>query len=101
MGERILDRMHRLTEEYQREQSAKASAARMKLSATAAQPPSMKNDLSPDRTKDELRRARTHRLVQIGALADQYLGSSKLSPEEVGELLARVISVEQVREILK
>ena len=41
-------------------------------------------------TGEDARKARTRRLIQIGAITDQYLGTSGLAPESVAELLCKL-----------
>ena len=41
---------------------------------------------------DEQRRARTHRLVQIGALAEKYLNLKGKETEEVEQILYNIIN---------
>ncbi|MEG1875887.1 MAG: hypothetical protein RR185_10020, partial [Angelakisella sp.] len=48
----------------------------------------------------EVRKARTRRLIQVGAVTDQYLGTNSLSPEEVGLLLQALVQMPEVKEQL-
>lgn len=91
MGERIAERMKRLAAESSR--SAAAPAAVM---------PPKQNDEARIATSenDAERRARTHRLVQIGAICDRYLGTKGLPPGEVLELLAEISRLDEVQRVI-
>ncbi|MGE4549657.1 MAG: hypothetical protein AB7C89_08935 [Intestinibacillus sp.] len=98
MGERILDRMNRLYREYQQEQSAAASAQPViKVSPKA---PISRESIDAPASPDELRRARTHRLIQVGAICDQYMGTRDLTPDQVITLLSRISKLDSVREMI-
>ena len=85
MGERILDRMNRLYKEYQTEQHQKAA-----IQETMAQPtvtvvpraPLSSENIDAPANPDELRRARAHRLIQVGAICDQYMGTRDMTPDQ-------------------
>ena len=46
------------------------------------------------------RAERTRRLIQNGALAEQYLQAQNISPAEFEKLLARLVELEQVKNII-
>lgn len=103
MGERILDRMNRLYKEYQAEkrimvepQSVVATSA---VTILPKSPPSRENIDAPA-SPDELRRARTHRLIQVGAICDQYMGTRDMTPDQVITLLSRLSKLDNVQEII-
>ncbi|HWP50130.1 MAG TPA: hypothetical protein VN626_00400 [Clostridia bacterium] len=103
MGERILDRMNRLYKEYQREQQAAAMMPATVTRPTVAvvpRAPTSNEIIDAPASPDELRRARTHRLVQMGAICDQYMGTRDMTPDEVITLLSRINKLENVQEII-
>lgn len=51
-------------------------------------------------SNDTARKIRTHRLIQLGAIADQYLDTVGLPPEAVEDLLRELVELPQVREII-
>lgn len=55
---------------------------------------------SPD-SNDTVRKIRTHRLVQLGAIADQYLDTVGLPPEAVEELLRELVELPQAGDIIR
>lgn len=96
MSERIADRMKRLAAENKVSSSVTAAAA------------APKQNIEPQLEakpivsgSDAERRARAHRLIEVGAICDQYLGTKGMSPQEVMELLARISSMEEVRSIIE
>ena len=103
MGERILDRMNRLYKEYQAEQHQKAA-----IQETMAQPtvtvvpraPLSSENIDAPASPDELRRARTHRLIEVGAICDQYMGTRGMTPDQVITLLSRISKLDNVQEII-
>ena len=96
MGERIADRMKRLAAE------SKASSPASAASADPKQNIELQPEAKPIASgSDAERRARTHRLIEVGAICDQYLGTKGMSPQEVIELLARISRVEEVRTLIK
>lgn len=101
MGERIKDRMNRLYREYQQKAVA-TSAPTENASTTALTPvtPISRENIDAPASPDELRRARTHRLIQVGAICDQYMGTRDLTPDEVITLLSRISKLESVQEII-
>ncbi len=106
MGERIKDRMNRLYKEYLEQQQAAAMpttpTAFSAAPATAVAPKASANreNIDAPASADELRRARTHRLVQVGAICDQYMGTRDLTPDQVITLLSRISKLENVQEII-
>lgn len=98
MGERILDRMNRLYKEYQQEQKAVAvvSSAVTVLPTSSPKRESIDTTVSPD----ELRHARAHRLIQVGAICDQYMGTRDMTPDQVITLLSRISQLDQVQDII-
>lgn len=96
MGERIADRMKRLAAESKVSSSASAAAADPKQNTD---PPSEAKPIVSG--NDAERRARTHRLIEVGAICDQYLGTKDMSPQEVMELLARISRVDEVKLLIK
>jgi chromosome segregation ATPase len=46
------------------------------------------------------RKARTHRLIQIGALTDKYLNTGELTPERFEVLLAAIVKIKAVKKLL-
>jgi predicted RNase H-like nuclease (RuvC/YqgF family) len=46
------------------------------------------------------RKARTRRLIQLGALAEKYLGAQGITPEEFEPLLMKIARIEDVKKIL-
>jgi hypothetical protein len=53
-----------------------------------------------NREKESARKARTHRLIQIGALAEKYLESNEISVEEIESLLAKIVRTEEIKSML-
>lgn len=51
-------------------------------------------------SSEDLRKARTRRLIQLGALTDQYLGTASLEPEDAAELLNQLAQLPEVKGIL-
>lgn len=51
-------------------------------------------------TGEEARKTRTRRLIQVGAITDQYLETSGLAPEAVAELLCKLSQLPEVRNII-
>lgn len=105
MGERIKDKMHRLYREYQREpQETAAPTATTSASAsdsvTVSRAPVSRENIDASASPDELRRARTHRLIQVGAICDQYLGTRGMTPEQVITYLSHISMLESVQEII-
>ena len=96
MGERIADRMKRLASESKASSSTPADAAAPKQNIEPQ--PEAKPIISGS---DAERRARTHRLIEVGAICDQYLGTKGMSPQEVMELLARISRVDEVKSLIK
>ena len=102
MGERIKDRMNRLYREYQQQRTAGAPASMVDapvVTLTTRAPISRENIDTPA-SSDELRRARTHRLIQVGAICDQYMGTRDMTPDQVITLLSRISKLEGVQEII-
>ena len=50
----------------------------------------------PSSDKDTINRARTHRLIQVGAVADQYLGTAGADLAEVEALLRQLVQLPEV-----
>lgn len=91
MGERISERMKRLAAENSK--SAAATAAVMSPTQNdEAQIIASGNDAE--------RRARTRRLIQVGAICDQYLGTKNMQPQEVMELLAEISRLDEVQGVI-
>jgi hypothetical protein len=53
-----------------------------------------------NREKESARKARTRRLIQIGALAEKYLNSNALSVDEIESLLAKIVRTGEIQSIL-
>lgn len=51
------------------------------------------------REKEKDRKARTRRLIQNGALAEQYLGCVEMEPDEFEKVLKQIVSLAAVREV--
>ena len=51
-------------------------------------------------TGEDARKARTRRLIQVGAITDQYLETSGLAPEDVAELLCKLSQLPEVRNMI-
>lgn len=103
MGERILDRMNRLYKEYQQEQHAAVTPQPAAVPPTVTVlPKASSNHENIDSTSspDELRRARTHRLIEVGAICDQYMGTRDMAPEQVMNLLNRISKLDNVKEVI-
>lgn len=98
MGERILDRMNRLYKEYQQGQQA---AVPIQPTVTVVPRATTSNEIiDAPASPDELRRARTHRLIQVGAICDQYMGTRDMTPDQVITLLSRISKLDNVQEII-
>lgn len=52
------------------------------------------------RTKDKERKARTRRLIEIGALSEKYFNCANIEPSEFENLLKRLVYIEQVKSLL-
>ncbi len=103
MGERILDRMNRLYKEYQQEHQVVASIQATVTQPTAAVVPRVpisRENIDAPASPDELRRARTHRLIEVGAICDQYMGTRGMTPDQVITLLSRISKLDNVQEII-
>lgn len=102
MGERIKDRMNRLYREYLAQQRAAASPPAATATTVTLTPrlPINRESINAPASPDELRRARTHRLIQVGAICDQYMGTRNLTPDQVITLLSRISKLENVQEII-
>ena len=103
MGERILDRMNRLYKEYQAEQHQKAAIQGTMIQPSATVVPRVpisSETIDAPASPDELRRARTHRLIQVGAICDQYIGTCDMTPDQVITLLSRISKLDSVQEII-
>jgi hypothetical protein len=105
VGERIKDRMYRLYREYQEEQQAQAAPASTASASEAEgdngpRATGFRENIDSPASPDELRRARTHRLIQVGAICDQYMGTRDLTPDQVITLLSRISKLENVQEII-
>ena len=57
------------------------------------------NKLNQQR-RAELRKIRTRRLIEHGALAEKYLHAPDMATEDFEKLLARIVSIPQVQELL-
>ena len=106
MGERIKDRMNRLYQAYQRELQETAAptattSTAVSDSVTASRAPVSREDIDASASPDELRRARTHRLIQVGAICDQYLGTRGMTPEQVMSLLSQISTLDKVKEVIE
>lgn len=102
MGERIKDRMNRLYREYQQQRAAAISAPTVSAPVVTLTPraPVSRENIDAPASPDELRRARTHRLIQVGAICDQYMGTRDLTPDQVITLLSRISKLDSVQEII-
>lgn len=49
---------------------------------------------------EDARKARTRRLIQLGALTDQYLETGNLEPEAAAQLLHRLAQLPEVQKAL-
>ena len=95
MGERIADRMKRLT----------AESKEFSLAPAAATAPKQNIEPQPEANpivsgSDAEHRARTHRLIEVGAICDQYLGTEGMSPQEIMDLLAMISKIEEVKSVI-
>ena len=103
MGERILERMNRLYKEYQAQQkntaAPQSAVATSTVTISPKSSPSHENIDAPA-SSDELRRARTHRLIQVGAICDQYMGTREMTPDQVITLLSRISKLDSVKEVI-
>jgi hypothetical protein len=52
------------------------------------------------REKTSARKARTRRLIQIGALAEKYLVADRMSVVETESLLEKIVSTEEIKSML-
>lgn len=52
-----------------------------------------------NREKEKERKARTRRLIQNGALSEQYLGCEGMEPEKFEGLLKRFVSLVDIKEV--
>ncbi len=101
MGERIKDRMNRLYREYQQQKADAPAPTKDALVVThTPRAPVSRENIDAPASPDELRRARTHRLIQVGAICDQYMGTRDLTPDEVMTLLSRISKLDNVQEII-
>ncbi len=103
MGERILDRMNRLYKEYQAEQHQKSAIQETMIQPTVTvvhKVPISSENIDALASPDELRRARTHRLIEVGAICDQYMGTRGMTPDQVITLLSRISELDNVQEII-
>lgn len=103
MGERILDRMNRLYKEHQAEQHQKAAIQETIIQPTVTVVPKVpisRENIDAPASPDELRRARTHRLIEVGAICDQYMGTRGMTPDQVITLLSRISKLDNVQEII-
>lgn len=105
MGEGIVQKMKRLAAQHQAELNAATAATAAataqnnapikdiadKAALIEAEDIPEKQDASEvQSTPEARRRARTHRLVQIGAICDQYLGTRDMHPQQVQKLLNEI-----------
>lgn len=51
------------------------------------------------KSKEQERKAITHRLIQNGALAEKYLDCEGLSPEEFEKELQRIVKISGVKKV--
>lgn len=103
MGERIKERMARLMLEYELEQdkARPKSESGCAESGSAIRKPETAGQENPGAAAaDERRRARTHRLVQIGAITDQYLGTRDMTPEQVMMLMTEITRQPELKEVV-
>lgn len=103
MGERIKERMARLMLEYELEQDKarpKSESGCAESEPKLRQPEIAGQENPGAAAADERRRARTHRLVQIGAITDQYLGTRDMTPEQVMMLITEITRQPEVKEIV-
>lgn len=49
---------------------------------------------------EDARKVRTRRLIQVGAITDQYLETSGLAPEAVAELLCKLSQLPEVKNMI-
>ena len=75
------------------EKIAKHKEAQKKLDA-------MKQGIA-NREKEKERKARTHRLVQNGALAEQYLNCDGIQPDQFEKLLKFMLTSPEFQDFLK
>jgi hypothetical protein len=52
------------------------------------------------REKERTSKARTRRLIQIGAIAEKYLNANGMSVEEIEILLGKIVHIEEINSML-
>lgn len=52
------------------------------------------------RVSEQNRKARTRRLIQLGALSEKYFGCPDIEPEEFEKLLKHIVSTEDINMLL-
>ena len=50
--------------------------------------------------KQEERKARTRRLIQLGALSEKYFDCTNIEPEDFEKLLKQIVATDSVQELL-
>lgn len=52
------------------------------------------------REKKAERAARTHRLIQLGALSEKYFNCADIQPEDFEKLLAEIVKIQEVKSLI-
>lgn len=58
-----------------------------------------KNEIEK-REKEKARKARTRRLIEIGALSEKYFNCENIDPVDYETFLSKIVLIEQVKSIL-
>ena len=53
------------------------------------------------RRKERMRKDRTHRLIQKGALAEKYFCCADASPHDFEKVLQTIVKIDEVREVIR
>lgn len=74
----------------------------IEVAAPAAVPAeASKAQTSASSSSNDERKARTHRLIQVGAITDQYLETAGRSPEDIEILMQDLIQCPEVQQLLR
>ncbi|WMJ83838.1 hypothetical protein RBH76_14065 [Oscillospiraceae bacterium MB24-C1] len=95
--------MNRLYKEHHAEQHQKAAIQDTMIQPTVSvvhRAPTSSENIDAPASPDELRRARAHRLIQVGAIYDQYMGTRDMTPDQVITLMSRISKLDNVQEII-
>lgn len=58
--------------------------------------PAREPEAAPATSQEDVRKSRTRRLIQVGALTDRYLETAGVEPEEVAALLLQLVQLPEV-----